>query len=146
VDVSSKKKYATVPVLMKIKGERKFKHALELIDKICAENLQLPKMEVEAVDYRAPYATTEELVQMGVVKKMVASVPVVYGETAVSETPVEAVAPATEEQEVTFVAPTDAPAVEAAAEEVAAELPATEEVVEEVAASAEVSETENNEI
>ena len=132
VDVSSKKKYATVPVLMKIKGERKFKHALELIEKICGENLQLPKMEVEAVDYRTPYATTEELVKAGVVKKLVASVPVVYGETAVSETPVEPVAPATEEQEVTFIAPTDAPAVEAAAEE--------------VAANAEASENENSEI
>ena len=50
---------------------------------------------------------------------MVASVPVVYGETAVAEEAVEAVTPATEEQTVTFVAPTDTPAVEAAAEEIA---------------------------
>ncbi len=119
VDVSSKKKYASVPVLMKIKGERKFKYALELIDKLCGEDLQLPKMETEEVDYRIPYQTTEEMVQSGLVKKMVASVPVVYGETAVAEEAVEAVTPATEEQTVTFVAPTDTPAVEAAAEEIA---------------------------
>ena len=121
VDVSDKKKYATVPVLMKIKGDRKFKYALELIDKLCGENLQLPKMETEEVDYRIPYQTTEELVQSGLVKKMVASVPVVYSDAPVSEEPTEAVTPATEDQTVTFVAPTDAPAVEAAAEEVAAE-------------------------
>ena len=119
VDVSDKKKYASVPVLMKIKGDRKFKYALELIDKLCGENLQLPKKEAEEVDYRIPYQTTEELVQSGLVKKMVASVPVVYGEAPVAEEPTEAVTPATEDQTVTFVAPTDTPAVEAAAEEIA---------------------------
>ena len=40
-DMSAKKKYAATPVLMKIRGERKFKHALELIEKICGEALQL---------------------------------------------------------------------------------------------------------
>ena len=119
VDVSDKKKYASVPVLIKIKGDRKFKYALELIDKLCGENLQLPKKEAEEVDYRIPYQTTEELVQSGLVKKMVASVPVVYGEAPVAEEPSEAVTPATEDQTVTFVAPTDTPAVEAAAEEIA---------------------------
>ena len=127
VDMSSKKKYATVPVLMKIKGERKFKYALELIDKLCGENLTLPKLEREEIDYKLPYQTTEELVQAGLVKKMVASVPVVYSEAPVVETPVEPASPATEEQEVTFVAPTDNPAVTAAAEEVAADAPASTE-------------------
>lgn len=121
VDMSAKKKYASVPVLMKIKGERKFKYALELIDKLCGENLTLPKMEIEAVDYRVPYQTIDELVEAGIVKKMVASIPVVYSDAPVSEEPVEPVTPATEDQTVTFVAPSDAPAVEAAAEEVAAE-------------------------
>jgi predicted transport protein len=122
VDVSSKKKYASVPVLMKIKGERKFKYALELIEKLCGENLQLPKLDLPEVDYRVPYQTTEALVEAGVVKKMVASIPVtVYGAESTEEAPVaEASAPA-EAKEVTFVAPTDAPAVEAAAEEVAAD-------------------------
>ena len=151
VDMSSKKKYASVPVLMKIKGERKFKYALELIDKLCGENLLLPKLELEEVDYRIPYQTTEELVQAGIVKKLVASVPVVYSDAPVSEEPVEAVTPATEEQTVTFVAPTDAPAVEAAAEEVAAEeaaevAPVEEAVAEDVPANAETDGEENKNV
>ena len=112
VDVSSKKKYATVPVLLKIKGERKFKHALELIEKLGGETLGLKKMDIEEIDYRIPYATTEELVEAGLVKKLVAAVPVAYGETTVSEETVESVVPMVEEQDVTFVEPADAPAIE----------------------------------
>ena len=75
-DVSSKKKYASVPVLLKIKGDRKFKYALELIDKMCAEQMELPKRaNAEDVDYRVPYQTTEELVEAGIVKKLAAGVP-----------------------------------------------------------------------
>ena len=75
-DVSSKKKYASVPVLLKIKGDRKFKYALELIDKMCAEKMELPKRaNAEDVDYRISYQTTEELVEAGIVKKLAAGVP-----------------------------------------------------------------------
>ena len=75
-DMSSKKKYASVPVLMKIKGERKFKHALEMIALMCEEKLGLQKKKVvEEVDYKLPYMTTEELVKEGYVKKMVAAIP-----------------------------------------------------------------------
>lgn len=70
VDVSGKKKYATTPVLMKIKGERKFKHALELISMLCGEQLQLPHLELESVDYRVPRMTIEELVEEGSMKHM----------------------------------------------------------------------------
>ncbi|MBR3893650.1 MAG: hypothetical protein IKJ35_00735 [Clostridia bacterium] len=130
VDMSSKKKYATVPVLMKIKGDRKFKYALELIDKLCGEAMELPKLEAEEVDYRIPYQTTEELVQAGLVKKLVASIPVVYSENdataAADAEPVEQSA-AAEAQEVTFIAPTDTPAVEAAAEEIPASVEAPAE-------------------
>lgn len=85
-DVSSKKKYASVPVLMKIKGDRKFKYALELIDKMCAENMQLPKRaNAEDVDYRIPYQTTEELVEAGIVKKLAAAVPMENDAVAASE-------------------------------------------------------------
>ena len=81
-DVSSKKKYASVPVLLKIKGDRKFKYALELIDKMCAEKMELPKRaNAEDVDYRVPYQTTEELVEAGIVKKLAAGVPVATEET-----------------------------------------------------------------
>jgi hypothetical protein len=75
-DMSSKKKYASVPVLMKIKGERKFKAALELIVLMCEEKLGLQKKKVvETVDYKLPYMNTEELVNAGYVKKMVAAIP-----------------------------------------------------------------------
>lgn len=147
VDVSSKKKYASVPVLMKIKGDRKFKYALELIAKLCEEKFELPKMDVEEVDYRVPYQTTEELVQSGVVKKLVASVPVtVYGAESTEEAPVVTTpSAAAEAQDVTFIEPTTVPAVEAAAEEVSAE-EATETPVEEVPADAPASEDEPKEV
>ncbi len=92
-DMSSKKKYASVPVLMKIKGDRKFKHAMEMITMLCEEKLQLPKKKViEEQDYKIPYMTTEQLVAEGMVKKLVAAIPLVdlpTEETPVEEAPVE---------------------------------------------------------
>ena len=77
-DVSAKKKYADVPVLMKIKGERKFKHALELIEKVCGERMQLPPIpNFEAQDYTMPYRDTAALVSEGLIKQFTAAVPVV---------------------------------------------------------------------
>ncbi len=103
-DVSSKKKYAAVPVLMKIKGDRKFKHAMEMLTTLCEEKLQLPKKKViEELDYKIPYMTTEELVAEGMVKKLVAAIPL-------TDIPEE---PATEA----------APVEEAPAEEIAVENP-----------------------
>ena len=127
VDVSSKKKYATIPVLLKIKGDRKFKHALELIEKLCGEQLGLTKIEGrEDVDYRVEYKTTEELVADGVVKKLAAGVPVVV-ETAAEEAPVEEVV-----AEETAVE--EAPVEEVVAEETAVEeAPVEEAVAEETA-------------
>lgn len=76
-DVSSKKKYAAVPVLFKIKGERKLKHALELIEKLCGEQLALPPVkDFEAVDYTVPHKDTKTLVQEGLIKQLTATVPV----------------------------------------------------------------------
>jgi hypothetical protein len=78
VDVSDKKKYAAVPTLIKVKGDRKFKYAMELLTKLCAEDMQLPPVkDFEAQDYRASYVPTEELVQNGLVKKMVAAIPAI---------------------------------------------------------------------
>ena len=89
-DMSGKKKYENVPVLVKIKGPRKLKYALELIDKICNENLALPLAKnFEEVDYTVPYQTTEELVQVGLVKKMVAGMPVQAFDTEVAPTETE---------------------------------------------------------
>lgn len=72
-DASDKKKFGTLPTVIKMKGERKYKYALELIDRICAEDLSLPvnKKFVET-DYRRPYQTDEELVQAGLIKMLVA--------------------------------------------------------------------------
>ena len=89
-DMSAKKKYENVPVLIKIKGPRKLKYALELIDKICNENLALPAVKnFEPTDYTVPYWTTEELVKTGLVKKMVAGMPVPEFDTAVAPTETE---------------------------------------------------------
>jgi hypothetical protein len=87
-DMSAKKKYENVPVLVKIKGPRKLKYALELIEKICDENLALPAVKnFEEADYTVPYRSTEELVELGLVKKMVAGMPVAAFDTTVA--PVE---------------------------------------------------------
>lgn len=84
-DVSSKKKYAATPVLLKIKGERKLKHALELIGKLCGEQNALPTVKnYEIVDYTVPVQTTEELVQAGFVRQFTAAVPVGAFETGVA--------------------------------------------------------------
>jgi hypothetical protein len=86
-DMSGKKKYENVPVLIKIKGPRKLKYALELIDKICNENLALPAVKnFEPTDYTLPYWPTEELVKTGLVKKMVAGMPVQAFDTTVEPT------------------------------------------------------------
>ena len=122
-DMSAKKKYAAVPVLLKVKGDRKFKHALELITKLCEEKLQLPKKKnFTEQDYRMPFKTTEELVQDGIVKMMVAAIPVAApaAEEVVEEAPVEE----------TVVE--EAPVEEAVAEEaVVEETPVEEAVAEE---------------
>lgn len=135
VDVSSKKKYASVPVLMKIKGERKFKYALELIEKACGEVLELPKVKDFAeTDYHMPYMTIDEMVEEGVLKKLCAGVPVEYFNTPAEDE----VAPAEEKNaEVTAV-----PVTENAAELTPIEeTPAEETPVEDVPATEETDET-----
>ena len=85
-NMSEKKKYAEVPVLMKIRGERKLKHALELIEKICGEQMQLPPVkDFEAQDYIVPYQDTAALVQEGLIKQYTAAIPMVVVEAAADE-------------------------------------------------------------
>lgn len=117
-DMSAKKKYAATPVLMKIRGERKFKHALELIEKICGEELQLKRLENEPTDYRLPLMSQDEMVEAGYVKMMVGAIPVapepaeavaVSAEAETTE-PVEvaeSVEPVAETAEATEVAPAE---------------------------------------
>ena len=86
-DMSGKKKYENVPVLVKVKGPRKLKYVLELIEKICQENLALPEVKnFEPTDYTVPYWSTEELVKTGLVKKMVAGMPVQAFDAGVAPT------------------------------------------------------------
>ena len=100
VDVSAKRKYASTPTLMKIKGERKFKHALELIEKLCGEQMELVKVEnAENVDYRVERMTMDEMVDAGLMKKSAGYV-VLMPET---EPTVEEAIPADAQVETTVV-------------------------------------------
>ena len=103
-DMSAKKKYAATPVLMKIRGERKFKHALELIEKICGEELQLKHLEAEPTDYRLPMMSQDEMVEAGYVKMMVGAIPVAPEPAEVAEEPAEAVAVSAETETVEPIA------------------------------------------
>ena len=76
VDVSSKKKYAGVPSLIKVRGDRKFKFVMDLIRQLCETDMALPLAKnFEPEDYHTPYVKTEELVQEGLVRKFVAAIP-----------------------------------------------------------------------
>lgn len=103
-DMSAKKKYAATPVLMKIRGERKFKHALELIEKICGEELQLKRLETEPTDYRLPMMSQDEMVEAGYVKMMVGAIPVAPETEKSAEEPAEAVAVSAESETVEPIA------------------------------------------
>lgn len=112
-DMSAKKKYAATPVLMKIRGERKFKHALELIEKICGEELQLKRLETEPTDYRLPMMSQDEMVEAGYVKMMVGAIPVAPETEKSAEEPAEAVAVSAETETPEAVEPVE-PVVETA--------------------------------
>lgn len=106
-DMSAKKKYAATPVLMKIRGERKFKHALELIEKICGEELQLKRLEAEPTDYRLPMMSQDEMVEAGYVKMMVGAIPVAPETEKSAEEPAEAVAVSAETETPEAVEPVE---------------------------------------
>lgn len=88
-DVSAKKKYAATPVLFKIRGDRKLKHALELIERICGTELQLRHLEIEPTDYRLPSLSLEEQIDAGYVKMLVGAIPVVPEEPIIAAEPAE---------------------------------------------------------
>ena len=136
VDVSAKKKYATTPCLLKIKGERKFKHALELIDMLLGEQMALVKTEAEAVDYRVPRYTIDEMVEQGILKHFAGYIVINPDPTETVEA--EAVAADAVVEEAIAIDETVAPetADEAVSEETAEVAPeATEEVAEEAPAT-----------
>ena len=74
--LSGRKKFETVPVLLKIKGERKYKYALEMIAMVCGEKLGLPKnKKFVETDYKRPVQSLDEMVETGLVRKLVAAAP-----------------------------------------------------------------------
>ena len=110
VDVSDKKKFADTPSLMKIRGDRKFKYTLELIERLCGEQLACKKLEKEPEDFHVPFATTSELVEAGLIREYAGLAPLFY--------------------EGTFAEPDEDPEEAAEAEneeEIAADAPATDE-------------------
>lgn len=70
VIASTSKKYEAVPCLYKIKSERKFKWAKQLVD-ILAQQLGLVAGEVKNDDYRPASMTLSELIAQGYVKELV---------------------------------------------------------------------------
>ncbi len=75
-DLSQKKKYASVPTLFKIRGPRKMKYALELLDLLCNEELALEKnKKFKEQDYAKGKYTEEQLIKKGVLRKLVAEIP-----------------------------------------------------------------------
>jgi len=70
VIASQSKKYEAVPCLYKIKSERKFKWAKQLVD-ILAQQLGLVAGEAKNDDYKPAYMTIEQLIEQGYVKELV---------------------------------------------------------------------------
>ncbi len=75
-DVSEKKKFEATPLLVKIRGDRKLKFALELIEKICGETLALKPSKKPEQDYKIEYMTQEQLLDAGLVKLFAAAAPI----------------------------------------------------------------------
>ena len=76
IDVSDKKKFEDTPSLMKIRGDRKLKFALELIEKICGETLALKLIADYAEEnYKPAYKPVEELFADGLIRKLAALAP-----------------------------------------------------------------------
>ncbi len=69
VVASQSKKYEAVPCLYKIKSERKFKWAKQLVD-ILAQQLGLVAGEAKNDDYKPAYMTLDELIAAGHVKEL----------------------------------------------------------------------------
>ena len=71
-DVSNKKKYADTPFRYKLRTPRKFKWAMELVQRVCEEK-GLSPIDIERVDYEAqyPFDTTENLVERKLIKEYI---------------------------------------------------------------------------
>ena len=68
VDASEKKKYSNVPLRVKIRGSRGFKHALELIEELAKRLEWKEKSDFVAIDYTLPLKSVEELIEEKLIK------------------------------------------------------------------------------
>lgn len=71
-NVGDMKKYADTPFQYKLRTPRKFKWAMELVQRVCEEKGLTP-IDIEKVDYEAQYAfdTTENLVERKLIKEYI---------------------------------------------------------------------------
>lgn len=71
-DVGNKKKYADTPFRYKLRTPRKFKWALELVQRTCEEH-GLSPVDIEHVNYEEqyPFDTTENLVERKLIKEYI---------------------------------------------------------------------------
>ncbi len=71
-DVSHIKKYADTPFRYKLRTPRKFKWAMELVQRVCEEH-GLSPIDIEHVDYEQqyPFDTTENLVARNLIKEYI---------------------------------------------------------------------------
>ena len=75
-DCSGKKKFASVPTQFKIRGPRKLKYALELIDHLCSCELAIEKnKKFKEQDYAKGKYTEEQLIREGFLRMLVAEIP-----------------------------------------------------------------------
>lgn len=71
-DVGNKKKYADTPFQYKIRTPRKFKWAMELVQRVCEEHGLTPiDIEPVAYDEQYPFDTTENLVERKLIKEYI---------------------------------------------------------------------------
>ncbi|MBQ9761309.1 MAG: uL15 family ribosomal protein [Clostridia bacterium] len=71
-DVGGKKKYADTPFQYKVRTPRKFKWAMELVQRVCEEHGLTPiDIEHVAYDEQYPFDTTENLVERKLIKEYI---------------------------------------------------------------------------
>lgn len=75
-DCSQKKKYESVPTLFKIRGPRKLKYAMELLDLLCNEELALEKnKKYKMQDFSKAPKNEQQLIEQGILRMLVAEIP-----------------------------------------------------------------------
>ncbi len=67
-DVSDKTQFRTVPMMVKVKSSRGVKYAKELIEALAASHGLVKLPSFTPTDYVVPYQTTEELIELGLIK------------------------------------------------------------------------------